>query len=52
MTLMRTTYPQGCDHDFAQSTICSLAKIIAKMHRRGVMHRRIDKDIIGMRIGT
>ena len=49
-TVMQSAYPQGADQSFAQKTIASVGAIVNSMHKRGVMHRRIDADVIGMRI--
>ena len=49
---MHTVYPEGCNEGFAQTTIQSVASVINSMHKRGVMHRRIEADVIGMRLST
>ena len=48
--VMRTVYPLGCDEEFAQTTIATVCGIINEMHKRGIMHRRIETDVIGMKI--
>ena len=49
---MSIYYPEGCDQDVAQEAIRTLARVINKMHQHGVMHRRIDTDVVGMKIST
>ena len=50
--VMREVYPNGADEGFAKSTIASVGAIICSMHKRGIMHRHICTDVIGMRTST
>mmetsp|Transcript_11071 Transcript_11071/g.13063 ORF Transcript_11071/g.13063 Transcript_11071/m.13063 type:complete len:88 (+) Transcript_11071:203-466(+) len=49
-SVVAKVYPEGCDIEFAQSTIASVATILDSLHRRGIVHRRIYSKMVGMKL--
>lgn len=49
-SVVRELYPNGCSLSFAKRTIAGIGSVIEKMHKRGIMHRKINEGVIGMRL--
>lgn len=50
--LMDKIFPQTCDESFAKRTIIDVCTIVESLHHRGIMHRRIEAEVVGMKIST
>ena len=45
-------YKDGFDLDFAKTTIANLCSIVDQVHKRGIVHRKISADVVGMKLSA
>lgn len=45
-------YKDGFDVDFAKTTIATLCNIIEQVHKRGIVHRQISAEVVGMKLSS